>query len=78
MRTVEVRLEHGPDCVVALAAQALVRAQRHVDERRLLHVDADERPEPLGPTYEPLDVRVRELLVDVQPQMRELERDVRP
>ena len=45
--------------------------------RRLLHVDADEVAACRGVLDELGDVPVRELLVDREPEMRELERDVR-
>ena len=34
------------------------------------------RSEPLGDLHDPLDVRVRELLVELEPEVRELQRDV--
>ena len=54
-------------------AEAAVDPERCVDELRLLHVDADERPFAEQPAH----VRVRELLVDLEPEVRELQRDVR-
>ncbi len=75
-RPVQVRLEHGPDRVMARVAEALVDAQRHLDVLRLLHVDAEERPERLGTGDEPLDVGVGDLLVDGEAEVRQLERDV--
>ena len=76
-RAVEVRLEHRADAVVAGVAEALVDPQRHVDVLRLLHVDAEERAELAGARDESLDVRVRDLLVEGEAEVRELERDVR-
>ncbi len=58
-------------------AEALVDPQGHVDVLRLLHVDADECAEPARDGGDALDVRVRELLVEREAEVRELERDVR-
>ncbi len=77
LAAVEVRLQDGADAVEAVLAQPAVDAERRVDERRLLHVDADERVEVAGVLDEPLDVPVRELLVELEPEMGELEGDVR-
>ena len=77
-RAVEVRLEHGSDAIVPGGAEALVDAQGRVDVLRLLHVDADERAERAGVRDQALDVRVRDLLVEGEPEVRQLERDVRP
>ena len=74
---VQVRLQHRPDAFEALLSQPAVAAQRRVDERRLLHVDPDEGPEALRVLYEPLYVRVRELVIELEAEVRELERDVR-
>ena len=73
-RAVEVGLQHGADVVEALFAQPAVDAQRRVDELRLLHVDADERS-PRSSSCAMFVVR--ELLVDLEPEVRELQRDVR-
>ena len=73
-RAVEVGLQHGADVVQAVLSQTPVDAQCGVDELRLLHVDADEAAE----LDETPDVSVRELLVDLEPEVGELERDVRP
>ncbi len=59
-------------------AETLVDSQRRVDERGLLHVDADERAEPLGLRDEALEVRIRRLLVERETEVRELESHVRP
>jgi hypothetical protein len=61
---VEVRLQHSADAVVTGIAKALVDAEREVDVVRLLHVDPDERPQRAGTRDQPLDVRVRDLLVE--------------
>src|SRR5581483_4628955 len=77
LAAVQVRLQHRPDGFEALLSQPAIAAQRRVDEGRLLHVDPDEGPEALRVLYEPLDVRVRELLVELEAEMRELEGDIR-
>ena len=76
LRADEVRLEHGADAVVTRLAQPPVDPERRVDDARLLHVDPHEAPEALGHVHDALDVRVRELLVELEAEMRELERDV--
>ena len=73
----EVRLQHGADVVVTRLAQPAVDAERRVDDARLLHVDPDEAAEPLRDLDDPLDVRVRDLLVELEAEMGQLERDVR-
>src|SRR5829696_2218977 len=75
-RAVQVRLEDGPDVVEACLAQPPVRAQRRVDVPRLLHVDADEGAAAARVLDEPEHVRVRELLVDVEAEVGELQRHV--
>ena len=77
-RAVEVRLEDGADVVVALLAQRPEHAQRRVDERRLLHVEPDEVADAGGVRDELADVRARELLVEAEPEVRQLQRDVDP
>ena len=54
-------------------AQAAVDPERRGDELRLLHVDPDER----SLREQPPQVCVRELLVDLEPEVGELQRDVR-
>ena len=76
-RAVEVGLKHGAHAVVPRVAEALEETERQVDVLRLLHVDADEGSELAGARYESLDVGVRDLLVEGQPEVRELECDVR-
>ena len=56
---------------------AAVDAERRLDARRLLHVDADEVAVPRRVLDELGEVPVRELLVEREAEMRELERDVR-
>ena len=73
---VEVRLQDGADVLVARLAQVPVDAERCVDERRLLHVEPHEVPEPGGVSDQLADVGARELLVEGKPEMGELERDV--
>ena len=75
-RAVEVRLEHGADVLVALLAQAPVDTERCVDERRLLHVEAHEVPEPRCVRHQLADVRACELLVESETEVGELQRDV--
>ena len=61
---------------MACLAQPPVDRERRVDDARLLHVDADERAERLGDLHDALDVGVRQLLVELEAEVRELERDV--
>src|SRR5581483_8448523 len=75
---VEVGLEDGADVVVTALAQAPVDAERRVDVGGLLHVDPDEVAERRGVLDELGEVAERELLVDRETEMGELERDVRP
>ena len=50
--------------------------ERLVDEARVLHVEADEVAERRRVVDEALDVRVGELLVEQEAEVRQLERDV--
>ena len=68
--------EHAADGLAAALAQACVDAQRRVDEARLLHVDADEVAERRRVVDDGGDVLEGELLVDQQPEMRQLHRHV--
>ena len=73
---VQVRLQHRAHAVVPCRTEPLVDAQCRVDEVGLLHVDAEERAELTGSRDEPFDVLVRDILVERQPEVRELQRDV--
>ena len=75
---VEVGLQDGADALEPGGAQPLVDPQRPADVVRLLHVDPDERAQLAGARDEPGDVLVRGFLVEGEPEVRELERDVRP
>ena len=74
---VEVRLEDGADVVVACFAEPAVDAERGFDARRLLHIHAEEVAVPRGMPDELRDIPVRELLVEREAKVRQLERDVR-
>src|SRR6185503_18978422 len=74
--TKEVGLEHGADTVVTRLAQPAIDAEGRVDDVRLLHVDPDEAAEPLGDLHDLLDIRVRDLLVELEAEMGQLECDV--
>jgi len=63
---------------VAALTEVPVDAERRVDVTRLLHVDPDEVAEGRGMRDELGEVALRELLVDREAEMRELEGDVRP
>ncbi len=76
LRAEEVRLEHGADALVPCFPQAPVDAERRVEHARLLHVDPDEALEALGDLDHALDVRVGELLVELEPEVCQLQRDV--
>ena len=78
MRPVQVCLQDGADAVVSGRAEELVGPERRVDELGLLHVDPDEGPELCGPCDERLEIFVGHFLVEREPEVRELERDVRP
>ena len=73
---VEVRLQHGADVLVARLTEAAVDPQGRLDQARLLHVDPNEVPELARPLDEALDVHVGQLLVELEAEMSELERDV--
>ena len=75
-RAVEVGLQHRADVLVALLAEAAVDAQRRVDVERLLHVEPDEVAAGGGVRDELADVRARELLVEGEAEVRQLQRDV--
>ena len=75
---VEVRLQDRADVLVARGPQALVDPERRVDELGLLHVDAHEEVAARGVRDEAFDVRVRGLLVEGEPEVRQLQREVRP
>ena len=77
-RAQQVRLEDRPNVVVAALAQAHERPERGLEVLRLLHVDADERAQAPGMGNEPLHVRVCDLLVEGEPEVGQLERDVGP
>ena len=77
-RAVEVRLQDGADVLVTVLAQRPVHPERRIDEGRLLHVEPDEVPARGGVGDELADVGLRELLVEGEPEVRELERDVDP
>ena len=47
-----------------------------VDDSRLLHVDPDEAAEALGDFHDLLHVRVRDLLVELEAEVGQLQRDV--
>ena len=72
-RSVEVGLEHGADVVESRLAQPAEDAERRVDELRLLHVDSDERPL----LEQAAEVLEGQLLVDVEAEVRELQRHIR-
>ena len=73
---VEVRLQDRADVLVARSPQALVDPERRVDELGLLHVDAHEEIATRGVRDEALDVRMRGLLVEGEPEVRQLQREV--
>ena len=76
----EVRLEDGADVVVAARRAGGGRCGASASTwRRLLHVDADEVARRCAAcSTSSATFRVRELLVDREAEVRELERDVRP
>ena len=59
------------------SSPASVRSEGRIDERRVLHVQADEVPQPGGVLDDPLDVFIGELLVDVEAEVRQLDGEVR-
>ena len=69
-------MEDGADVEVTLLAQRAEDPQGRIDERRLLHVEANEVAEPRSMGDELADVRACELLVEREAEVRQLERHV--
>ena len=61
---------------VALLPQRLEDLERHLGVRRVLHVDAHEEPGRLGALEDLAQVVDGARLVDVEPELRQLQRDV--
>ena len=78
LAAVQGRLQHDADLPVALLPQRLEDLERDVGVRRALHVDAHEEPGRLGALENLAQVVDRARLVDVEPELRELQRDVAP
>jgi hypothetical protein len=73
---VEVRLEADADAS-PLRARPAEEIERRVHVARLLHVDPDEGAERRRARRERTDVRRTRLAIDVEPEVRELDRDLR-
>ena len=63
---------------VAVPPERLEDLERHVGVRRVLHVDADEEPGRLGALEDPAQVVDGARPVDVEAELRQLQRDVAP
>ena len=72
----EVRLENGADLVEPALSEPTVDAERRVDELRLLHVDPDEAAAFGCVLDEQAHVLEREFFVDLEPEVRQLQRGV--
>ena len=75
-RSLQVRLDHGADVAVALPPQRVEDLERRVGVRRVLHVDAHEEPVRIGRLEDAAQVVDRGGPVDVEAELRQLERDV--
>ena len=77
LRAAQRRLQHDPDRVVAVSPEPAVEVERLVRGARVLHVDADEDAARLGVEHEVRDERAAQRRVELEPEARELDRDVR-
>ena len=75
-RPAEIRLQADPD-VRPFALGAAVYLESRVDVARLLHVDPEHRARLIGPRGELQHVLHAAFRARVQPEMRQLDRDVR-
>ena len=76
-RPAQVGLEDDADVVEPGLAQLAVHAERVARAARVLHVDPDEVAALRGMADDRLEVRVAELVREVQPQPGQLDADVR-
>src|SRR5690606_12914090 len=77
LAAVEVRLDDDADVGLPLVADAAEEVEGALGVGARLHVEADEDLLLAGPVEDPAEVLEQELLVDVLPHLRQLERDVR-
>ena len=76
-RAPQVCLQHDADVLVTVRAQLAIELQGAVGRRRVLHVDAHEVPARRGVARERLQVLPDKLLVELEPEARQLDGDVR-
>ena len=77
-RPVEVRLKDAADVLAAALTEPAVDAERRVDDARVLHVDPHEVAALGRVVDERAHVLVCQLLVDQEPQVGQLDRQVGP
>ena len=75
-RSIEVRLERDADAR-GLRARALEQRDRRIDVRRALHVDPEEVLVLLGARHEPVEVPLAQRRIEIEAELRRLDRDVR-
>ncbi len=75
-RAIEIRLQRDADAGRP-RARAAEQIERRIDVRRALHVDPDEVVAGLRAIDEPLQMPKAELLVQIQPELRRLHRNLR-
>ena len=76
LAAVQRRLQHDAHLPVAVPPQRLEDLERDVGVRRVLHVDAHEEAGRLGALEDLAQVVDGARLVDVEPELRQLQRDV--
>ena len=60
-----------------LRARAAEQIERRIDVGRALHVDPQEVAALLGPLDQPIEVRSHSAAIEIEPELRRLDRDVR-
>ncbi len=76
LRAKQRRLQHDANLAMTLLPQCFEDIERHLRIRRALHVDADEEPRRIRPGEDLPDVVHRARAIDVEAELRQLERDV--
>ena len=75
-RALEIRLQHDPHVLEALAAERPVERERVVDAGRVLHVDSHEHTACARVADERLEQGTAQVEVDLQAEPGQLDRDV--
>ena len=77
LRAIQIRLQRDADSRRS-RARAAEQIERRIDVGRALHVDPDEVVALAGAIDQPLQVAEAQLLVEIEPELRRLDRDLRP